>query len=123
MPSYDIKFNVETQEIIKNVGKLNSKFDAALMMYATTKATQLENYMKVNRPWVDRTGEAKRRLSAQAESYKKHGVQIVLSHGVSYGVWLELSHQKRYAIIEPTVRTKGNEVLSGCRDLLSKLVL
>ena len=47
MPSYDIKFNVETQEIIKNVGKLNSKFDAALMMYATTKATQLESYMKV----------------------------------------------------------------------------
>ena len=117
---YNSVYVLDTSQLFKKIGELNKKFDTAMMMYANTQSKKLESYMKVNRPWTDRTGEAKRRLSAMAEEVPE-GVQIVLSHGVSYGIWLELSHENRYAIISPTIRVKSQEVMKGCQNLIDRI--
>ena len=117
---YNSVYVLDTSQLLKKIGELNKKFDTAMMMYTNTQSKKLESYMKVNRPWTDRTGEAKRRLSAMAEEVPE-GVQIVLSHGVSYGIWLELSHEKRYAIISPTIRVKSQEVMKGCQNLIDRI--
>lgn len=98
----------------------DKKFNASVLMYSNTAAKNLESYMKKNRPWTDRTGEAKRRLNGSAESTKK-GARITLAHGVEYGYTLELCHEKRYAIISPTLRIKGPEVMKGFEGMLSKI--
>ena len=111
---------LDTSQLLKRIGDMDKRFDKAMMMYANTQSVKLQSYMKTNRPWIDRTGEAKRRLSANAEQISE-GVQIVLSHGVSYGVWLELAHEKRYAVIAPTIRIKSGEVMKGCQSLIDKI--
>lgn len=83
------------------------------------KSKDLEVYMKVNHPWRNRTGAAEAGLSAKVTSSKKDYTQtITLAHGVPYGIYLENSMEKRFAIIDPTIRIKGPEIVS---DLQGKL--
>lgn len=96
------------------------KQEQALSMYADTAAQNLQDYMKNTAPWTDRTGEARRRLSAKSEKVE-NGYQIELAHGVDYGESLELHHEKRYAVIQPTILAKSDEVLRGFEGLLNKL--
>lgn len=93
---------------------------AVLRMYAETQAKNLEGYAKEHRPWTDRTGDARKRLTAYVTDIP-NGYRINLAHGVDYGIWLELAMEKRFAILEPTVRLQGPEVLRGMNRLLEKL--
>lgn len=63
---------------------------------------QIENWMKTNAPWVDRTGNARQSLCAEVEQIVM-GARIALDYGVSYGVFLELGMQSEYAIIAPAL--------------------
>lgn len=83
------------------------------------KAEDLERYMKANHPWQNRTGAAEAGLSAKVTNSPKNNVQrIELAHGVPYGIYLEYSMEKRFAIIEPTIRLKGPEIID---DLQGKI--
>ena len=106
--------------IISNLGVLSTKTEMGLLMYAQTKANELESYMKINRPWTDRTSMAKNTLSGRASKID-NGVRITLSYGVDYGIYLERAHEQRFAIIEPTIRIKGPEVLKGAASIISKV--
>lgn len=87
------------------------------------KAEELERYMKVNRPWQDRTGAAKANLSAKvSSSVLSYAQTIKLSHGVPYGIYLENSMGRRFAIIEPTIRIKGPEIVNGLKNKLDMFV-
>ena len=79
--------------------------------------------MKMNRPWTDRTGMAKALLNAKVSQPSPTIVRITLAHGVDYGIWLELAHEKNYAIIAPTVREEGPRIVSDLDNLMSKLKL
>ena len=93
---------------------------AVVRMYAETQAKNLEGYAKEHRPWTDRTGDARKRLTGYVTEIPT-GYRINLAHGVDYGVWLELAMEKRFAILEPTVRLQGPEVLRGLNRLMDKL--
>lgn len=67
-------------------------------------ASEAEAYMKANAPWTDQTGQARANLKATAEQTAVDEVQIVLTHGVSYGIHLEFGRAGRYAIIGPTMQ-------------------
>jgi hypothetical protein len=92
-------------------------------MYAATKASEIQAKMKTNRPWTDRTGMAKALLSAKVSQPKETVVRITLSHGVDYGIWLELAHGKNYAIIAPTIRDEGPRIVKDLNNLMLKLKL
>ena len=94
---------------------------AAVKMYAETQAKSLEGYAKENRPWTDRTGDARKRLTGYVTDIPK-GYRINLAHGVNYGIWLELAMEKKYAILEPTIRLKGPDVVRGMENLLERIV-
>lgn len=109
---------MDSSELDKGLERLKKL--AALKMYAETQAKVLEGEMKRDRPWTDRTADARKRLQASVTEIP-NGYRINLVHGVTYGIWLELAHEKRFAILEPTLRLKGPEVVKGLSDLLSKL--
>lgn len=94
---------------------------AAAKMIASTEAVQLKSYMQRKRPWTDRTGAAKARLDATVSSPNSHTVRITLSHGVNYGVFLELAHGAKYAIIKPTIKRRGPEVYEAFNKFIEKL--
>lgn len=107
----------------KNLANMSVKLGAVVLMYSATKAVEIESKMKLNRPWTDRTGMAKATLNAKVSQPNPNLVRITLAHGVDYGIWLELAHNKNYAIIAPTVDEEGPRIVSDLNDLMSKLKL
>ena len=98
-----------------------SKLNAAIGIYVTTKAHQLESQMKVNRPWTDRTGMAKARLNTSVSKTETSSYRITLAHGVDYGIWLELANEKNYAIIAPTIQQESPKIISDLNGLMNKI--
>ena len=69
---------------------MQQQYRPILQAYMVNKAQEMEQYMKSNHPWQNRTGNAERGLSAKLTSSKAQYVQtITLAHGVPYGVYLE----------------------------------
>lgn len=118
-----IKLNYNESTLKKNLDKMSTKLGAVILMYAATKASEIESKMKTNRPWTDRTGMAKATLNTKVSQPSKTIVRITLAHGVSYGIWLELAHGKNYAIIAPTIREEGPRIVGDLNNLMSKLKL
>lgn len=96
---------------------LPDKYQKALYAYAETAAKDCEKYAKQNRRWTDRTAHARQRLQGYAEQ-EPGKVRVCLSHGVDYGIYLEYGFEKKYAIIHPTLRKKGADIINGARKLL-----
>lgn len=70
----------------------------------------VESEAKANASWVDRTGNARQGLHGFVEDVSESIVLLVLQHKMEYGIFLELSHQGRYAIILPTLEAHYNAV-------------
>lgn len=114
------QFKMDMAKLITGISKADTMALDAILMYGDTAATKLEGWMKNEAPWTDRTAQARQRLSTSAEKTSE-GIRIALMHGVDYGVFLEFAHEQRYAIIEPTIRLHGPEVLQGYQGLLDGL--
>jgi hypothetical protein len=97
-----------------------AKKEAAIAIKLQTEATEVQDYMKQHAPWTDRTGQARRSLNTSV-GRTNTGYRITLAHGVDYGIWLELAHEKRFAIIEPTIQSKGQQVIKSFENFMSKL--
>ena len=117
------QLDYDSSTLKKNLDKMSVKLGAVVLMYASTKASELQAKMKLNRPWTDRTGMAKALLNAKVSQPNTKTIRITLAHGVDYGIWLELAHGKNYAIIAPTIREEGPRIVEDLNNLISKLKL
>lgn len=117
------KIDYSNSDLNKNLDKMAVKLGALILMYASTKASKLQSTMQKNRPWRDRTGMAKATLRGTVSRPKGDLIRITLSHGVSYGIWLELAHEKRFAIIGPTIKSESPKVMSEMQGILNKIKL
>lgn len=113
-------FEIDITDFKINMRQLDKKTDAALMMFCTNQASNLQSYAQQHAPWTDRTTMARQRLKGTA-SRVKEGYAIDVVHGVDYGIWLELAHDKKYAIAKPTVELKAPEIVEALKTLLTRL--
>lgn len=92
-------------------------FEGALLAYGASivegvhesiyqTAGDIEDWMKENAVWGDRTGDARDGLTASVDSNKLKPT-IYIYHTVPYGVWLEVRWSGRYAIIVPAIEHWG----------------
>lgn len=105
----------------ENLDELNSKVLSLIGMYMSTKTDEYRAYMKANRKWTDRTNMAKGTLNARLSKPDENTFRITLSHGVMYGMWLELANQGKYAIVIPTIKLKGPELINDLQDIFNRL--
>lgn len=117
-----LKLDWNSSILNKALEEAKPKLRTAALMYALKEADKLRTYMQVNRPWTDRTGEAKRRLNATVSQESQDIIRITLAHGVSYGYWLEVAHEKKYSIIGPTIKIEGPRVMEGFTGLMKKIM-
>lgn len=113
-------FKFDFNALMHGISVADMKARTALLMYGDTAAKKMQGWMRSDAVWTDRTGDARKRLTGEA-SEVRNGIQIALAHGVDYGVWLEFAMEQRYAIIEPTIRLRGPEVLQGYQGLIDSL--
>ena len=107
---------IDASKLLANLENAETKSQVAIRMFATEGAKTFENYAKINRPWTDRTGRARQSLVGWVETMADR-TRIHIGHGVKYGIYLELAHEKKYAILQPTINAKGKEVLESYRKL------
>jgi hypothetical protein len=104
-------------------GDLTNAYIAAIRRgiraLADRRAPEIEAWMTSNAGWTDRTGNARQTLHTEVEQVSLDMVQIVLAHGVSYGVYLELSHGAAYSIISPALDYWGPQIWRDVQAMLS----
>ncbi len=116
---FNLDFN--NNPLGENLSQLEKNMKAAALMYSVTKAKMIESEMKSKRPWTDRSGLAKAKLATEISEPNESTIRITLTHGVDYGIWLELANEKNYAIIGPTMNSQGPIVMKDLKDLMSKI--
>lgn len=105
------------KDVIVGLTEFGTKFNAAVEIYAQTSAKKFEGYAKEHRPWTDRTSRARQGLTGYVTATGT-GWRVNIAHTVDYGLWLEYARNKKYAILEPTVRLNSDEVLTGLKMLI-----
>lgn len=113
-------FSINVSNVLDGLTKFKVGANGAFRIYAETVAKDFESYAKEHRPWTDRTGRARQGLTGYVKKINK-GYRVIIAHTVDYGIWLEMAHEKRFAILEPTVRLKGPDAVKGMSHLLRRL--
>lgn len=117
------KMTMVIDGIITGLNNLNEKVDDAVRVMATQGGQKMQNFARENRKWTDRTGQARQRLVGGSGLMPRgHGYRVYIAHGVDYGIWLELAHEKRFSILPQTVEYVGAfEILPGFEHLFERL--
>lgn len=109
---------VDANQILKALTNADIQYRVYVKLYCEEQAKLFQNYAKLHRPWRDRTGQARQRLIGYVETERNNDiVWVCIAHGVSYGKSLEYEHEKRYAILYPTVKALSGAALSGFKAL------
>lgn len=111
---------IDAEKLLSNLETSETKAMIAIKMYANEGAKKMENYAKLNRPWKDRTAHARQRLVGFVETLS-NSVRINISHGVYYGIYLELCNNKRFAILQKTVNACSTEILENFKLLTPRM--
>lgn len=125
-----MKVTVNSKEItnlIERAQAYDDKCFNALTAYGKISAKSLENKAKKNAKWIDRTGQARKSIKGDSERTGEN-ITITLEGYATqddkeYFQYLELYHQKKNAILKPTIDDNYDEVLKGYIKTLSKVEL
>lgn len=111
---------VGDRDVMRGMDLYARKVRQVLRQIADYWGGVLEAYAKANAPWEDQTGNARQALHAFVEEVSRdESVIIYLSHGVDYGLWLEIRFAGRYAIIWPTIEEHIPQIRSMIRSVFS----
>lgn len=102
--------------LVKALDVYDSRVMQAVASVAAYFEPILETHAKQTAPWTDRTGNARQTLFSASE-LAETVVRLYLSHGMEYGVYLELGFQGRYAVILPTLQAHYGQIGSMLRDI------
>lgn len=101
--SFRIEWIRTPQEAAQDVHRLGEALKASVYRGMVNAAPEAEEHMKETRPWADITGNARRGLKVEVTRETDTKTVATFFHQVGYGIYLELSHGGRYAVIVPTV--------------------
>jgi hypothetical protein len=90
-------------QVTANAYKEVSRTKIRLAAYAQMQAApRMQTHAQTHAPWHDITGMARRGLRG-GSFFRGNKAIIYIAHGVDYGVHLELAHDRKYQILDPTI--------------------
>lgn len=107
-----MSFKFDMGDIFKNLTEKELKTLAALNLYGDSVSKEMESYAKSNRPWTDRTGQARQGLKGEKKNMGTV-IRCKLSHGAKHGIFLEMCNEGKYSILKPTVQAIGPKAANG----------
>ena len=114
-----MSINVNISDCLNRLSEIDQKVIQATRLYAETAGAKLEAYAKANAPWQEVTGLSRQTISHSVESAGAN--QRIILHGgtTSHFIFLELAHEKRWAIINPTMIKMAPGIIQGWKKVLS----
>jgi hypothetical protein len=110
---------IDSKGLEKGLESLSNKSDIKIKNYLSTTERKLDNYAKKNAPWKNHSGRARLGLHSYTEK-TPFGYRLIIAHGVDYGIWLELAHEKKYAILNETIQQNTNDIMKGFTKLIER---
>lgn len=110
----------DTKDVLKKLDDMQAKTRAALQIIADSAVKAMETYAKDTARWTDRTGIARQRLKGSTR-WEESALIAAISHNVDYGMWLELAHAKKYAILEEALNSQAQNLLAAYQRFLNQL--
>lgn len=100
------------REVEANLEKLEADIHRRTVEAGDEIGHYLANYAKTHHPWTPRTGLTD--VSTVGGVYKetREYVQVVLSAGMSYDVFLELAMEGRWSWLLPAVEASQAQIMS-----------
>lgn len=114
-------FTWDSREMNRRLNRLPKEVEAAVTLVVEFQATRGEALMKTDAPWTDRTGAARSGLFTNALHFPGVQHQILFSHSVPYGIWLEVANEERFAVILSSVETIGTATMEQLQGLFGRL--
>lgn len=118
-------FGAQVKQLADNAKRVKSDYERKLDDAIIEAAIDGEAYMKEHAPWRDDSGNRKDRVPGAARAGlftipDVEGAQkeIVFSHSVDYGIWLETKHSGKDEIIMPSVKAIGDKLMRESEDSL-----
>lgn len=105
LPTLGEQVHEKAERLMATLGKLGQVIVAQLV--TDTKATA---------PWADRTSNARQTLHGRALLTASF-LQLILSHGVDYGIWLEVKNGGRFGIVVKTMKAQAPRIFAMVRAL------
>lgn len=111
----------DAKALAEQLYRVPEKADKALTAIVHLYSPRVESHAKTKAPWTDRTSNARNGLFARPVTDKGHRYAVVLAHTVNYGIWLEIRNAGRYAVISPTIKTMGPQVMRTASRLFDAM--
>ncbi|WP_142415409.1 hypothetical protein [Hathewaya massiliensis] len=114
-----MSFEVNIEDILKGLSEFDLKAKAAMGVYADTSGKKMEAHAKKNAKWIDRTGIARKTIEG-GKQWEGDSCHVYVAGNTDYFPYLELAHDKKYAILVPTRNKLAPEIFRGLSNLLGK---
>lgn len=112
----------DDRRLRRNARHLNSNVRRNISAVVDRRAAITTMDLKTGARWTDRTGAARSGLVA-IPIHGRTFEEIYMSYSVTYGIWLEIAHDRKYAIITPMMRIAANALMADLRFLLDRMEL
>lgn len=114
-------FRIELSELDHNLRNFDDRARAAISKVMLYQAAGSETYMRTHARWTDRTTNARNGLFATVIHNTSDNWLMVLSHGVDYGIWLEVIQGGKYAIVRPTWLRSHKKTMIALSKLFARM--
>ena len=115
-----VSANFDDKRLRRNLGTFDRRFKHSVGIVVDRRAAITESDLKTQARWTDRTGAARSGLM----SIPIHGAtfdEIFMAYSVTYGIWLEVAHDRKYAIITPMMRIAGDALMKDLQGLIDRM--
>ena len=114
--SIQTKVEFDTREVVAGIRLYEAAMDRIAYELLTYYKPLVERDARMNAAWIDRTSNARRGLRAEVAQLERGAAALILIHGESYGVHLELRYAGRYAIVGPTLESYYAPIRAAMRE-------
>lgn len=110
----------DDKRLRRNSRNLNSNVRRNIDAVVDRRAAITTGDLRTKARWTDRTGAARSGLFA-IPIHGKTFQEIYMTYSVTYGIWLEVANDRKYAVITPMMRIVGDALLHDMQFLLDRM--
>lgn len=115
-----MKVSIDISDAVGGLDRYGENVAASLIDTLSHSAENMEIYAKANRPWTDRTGNARRTMEGVSARDGDRFTAGVEGH-MPYSVFLELGNGGRYSVLQETVSALAPETLNDLAAMLNEI--
>ena len=105
-------------QVIANMYKWAAMKRAGIEGVSRVAAANAQNYARTHRIWQDQSGHARGMLNGGMYWETMAILKIFMAHGVEYGIYLELAHDRKYQILEEAINKVKDDWFNAVRRIM-----